>query len=196
VAGDGVDGLHRAREFAYDAMILDLMLPGISGLAVCSELRAAARDLPVLMLTALGDPADHTAGLDIGADDYIVKPFAFPVLLAHLRALLRRGPARLPAVLRKGGLALDPARHVCIRDGSVLDLTPREFAVLRYLMANAGATVSKQELLDHVWGENDSADYNVVQVYVSLLRRKLDSEGSGSLIETIRGVGYRMADDT
>jgi DNA-binding response OmpR family regulator len=196
VASDGVDGLHRAKEFSYDAMILDLMLPGISGLAVCSELRAAGRDLPVLMLTALGDPADHTAGLDIGADDYIVKPFKFPVLLAHLRALLRRGPARLPAVLVNGGLALDPARHVCTQEGLVLDLTPREFAVLRYLMSYAGTTVSKQELLDHVWGENDSADHNVVQVYVSSLRRKIDSAGASSLIETVWGVGYRMRDDT
>jgi DNA-binding response OmpR family regulator len=192
LARDGVDGLHRAREFGYDAMILDVMLPGISGLAVCSELRAAGRDLPVLMLTALGDPADHTAGLDIGADDYIVKPFKFPVLLAHLRALLRRGPARLPAVLRIAGLALDPARHVCTLDGSVLDLTPREFAVLRYLMAQAGTTVTKQELLDHVWGENDAADHNVVQVYVSSLRRKLDAGDATTLIETVRGVGYRM----
>jgi DNA-binding response OmpR family regulator len=196
LADDGLDGLHRAREFGYDAMILDVMLPGISGLSVCSELRAAARDLPVLMLTALGDPASHAAGLDIGADDYIVKPFAFPVLLAHLRALLRRGPARLPAVLRHGGLALDPARHVCARDGRVLDLTPREFAVLRYLMAHADMTVGKQELLDHVWGENDAADHNVVQVYVSSLRRKIDSEESGSLIETVRGVGYRMRGGT
>jgi two-component system, OmpR family, response regulator len=195
VASDGIDGLHRAREFSYDAMILDLMLPGIGGLAVCSELRAAGRDLPVLMLTALGDPADHTSGLDIGADDYIVKPFKFPVLLAHLRALLRRGPARLPAVLRNGGLALDSARHACTKDGSILDLTPREFAVLRYLMSHAGATISKQELLDHVWGDNDAADYNVVQVYVSSLRRKVDSEGASSLIQTVRGVGYRMRDD-
>jgi DNA-binding response OmpR family regulator len=192
VTRDGIDGLHRAREFSYDAMILDLMLPGISGQAVCSELRAAGRDLPVLMLTALGDPADHAAALDIGADDYIVKPFKFPVLLAHLRALLRRGPARLPAVLRSGGLALDPARHVCTKGGSVLELTPREFAVLRYLMSHAGATVSKQELLDHVWGENDAADHNVVQVYVSSLRRKVDGAGPGSLIETVRGIGYRM----
>jgi DNA-binding response OmpR family regulator len=195
VARDGIDGLHRAREFGYDAMILDLMLPGVSGLAVCSELRAAGRDLPVLMLTALGDPGDHTAGLDIGADDYIVKPFSFPVLLAHLRALLRRGPARLPAVLRTGDLALDPARHSCTKEGRVLDLTPREFAVLRYLMAHAGTTVSKQELLDHVWGENDCADYNVVQVYVSSLRRKTDNGGADSLIETVRGVGYRMRDE-
>jgi len=194
VAADGIDGLHRAREFSYDAMILDLSLPGISGLAVCAELRATGRDLPVLMLTALGDPADHTAGLDIGADDYIVKPFKFPVLLAHLRALLRRGPARLPTVLKNGGLALDPARHVCTKDGAVLDLTPREFAVLRYLMSHAGTTVSKQELLDHVWGENDAADHNVVQVYVSSLRRKIDEEGSPPLIETVWGVGYRMRD--
>ncbi len=192
VAANGVDGLHRASEFCYDAMILDLMLPGISGLAVCSELRAAGRDLPVLMLTALGDPADHSAGLDLGADDYIVKPFTFPVLLAHLRALLRRGPARLPARLRNGELALDPARHVCTRDGAVLELTPREFAVLRYLMSQAGTTVSKQELLDHVWGDNDAADFNVVQVYVSSLRRKVDRAGEPSLIETVRGVGYRM----
>jgi DNA-binding response OmpR family regulator len=196
VASDGVDGLHRARELSYDAMILDLMLPGISGQAVCSELRAAGRDLPVLMLTALGDPAGHAAGLDIGADDYIVKPFAFPVLLAHLRALLRRGPARLPAVLRNGPLTLDPARHACTKDGRALDLTPREFAVLRYLMSHVAATVSKQELLDHVWGENDAADYNVVQVYVSSLRRKIDGEGDGSLIETVRGIGYRMAGGT
>jgi two-component system, OmpR family, response regulator len=196
VAGDGIDGLHRAREISYDAMILDLMLPGLSGLAVCAELRAARRDLPVLMLTALADPGDHAAGLDTGADDYLVKPFKFPVLLAHLRALLRRGPARLPAVLRNGGLALDPARHVCTRDGCVLDLTPREFAVLRYLMSYVGTTVSKQELLDHVWGENDSTDHNVVQVYVSSLRRKLDGEASASLIETVWGVGYRMRDDS
>jgi DNA-binding response OmpR family regulator len=196
VASDGVDGLHRARDFSYDAMILDLMLPGISGMAVCSELRAAGSDLPVLMLTALGDPVDHAAGLDTGADDYIVKPFKFPVLLAHLRALLRRGPARLPAVLRNGGLALDPARHVCTKDGRILDLTPREFAVLRYLMAHAGTTVSKQELLDHVWGENDAADHNVVQVYVSSLRRKVDSKGTDSLIETVWGVGYQMRGGT
>ena|SRR5437667_3161021 len=194
VAGDGVGGLHRAREFCYDAMILDLMLPGISGLAVCSELRASGRDLPVLMLTALGDPAEHTVGLDTGADDYIVKPFTFPVLLAHLRALLRRGPARLPPVLRHGGLTLDPARHVCTKDGSVLDLTPREFAVLQYLMSHPGTAVGKQELLDHVWGDNDSADHNVVQVYISSVRRKVDAADEDSLIETVWGVGYRMRD--
>jgi DNA-binding response OmpR family regulator len=194
VAADGIDGLHRASEFDYDVMILDLLLPGLNGLRVCAELRAAGRDLPVLMLTAKDDAADHAEGLDTGADDYLAKPFTFPVLLAHLRALLRRGPARLPPVLRHGSLALDPARHLCTRDGTQLDLTPREFAVLRYLLAHREAAVSKQELLDHVWGENDAADHNVVQVYISSLRRKIDTEGERSLVETVRGVGYRMRD--
>jgi DNA-binding response OmpR family regulator len=194
VAADGVDGLHRVREFDYDAMILDLLLPGLNGLRVCAELRAAGRDLPVLMLTAKDGAADHAEGLDTGADDYLAKPFTFPVLLAHLRALLRRGPARLPPVLRHGPLALDPARHRCTRDGVALDLTPREFAVLRYLLAHREVAVPKQELLDHVWGENDAADHNVVQVYISSLRRKIDTEGERSLVETVRGVGYRMRD--
>jgi DNA-binding response OmpR family regulator len=192
VAADGVDGLHRAREFDYDAMILDLLLPGLNGLRVCAELRAAGRNLPVLMLTAKDGALDHAEGLDTGADDYMAKPFRFPVLLAHLRALLRRGPARLPPVLRHGPLALDPARHRCTRDGAELDLTPREFAVLRYLLAYREMTVTKQELLDHVWGENDAADHNVVQVYIGTLRRKIDVEGEPSLVETVRGVGYRM----
>jgi DNA-binding response OmpR family regulator len=192
VAADGVDGLHRAREFDYDAMILDLLLPGLNGLRVCAELRAAGRNLPVLMLTAKDGALDHAEGLYTGADDYMAKPFRFPVLLAHLRALLRRGPARLPPVLRHGPLALDPARHRCTRDGAELDLTPREFAVLRYLLAYREMTVTKQELLDHVWGENDAADHNVVQVYIGTLRRKIDVEGEPSLVETVRGVGYRM----
>ena len=192
VAADGIDGLHRAREFDYDAMILDLLLPGLNGLRVCAELRGAGRNLPVLMLTAKDGAVDHAEGLDTGADDYMAKPFTFPVLLAHLRALLRRGPARLPPVLRHGPLALDPARHRCTRAGAELDLTPREFAVLRYLLAHREMTVSKQELLDHVWGENDAADHNVVQVYIGTLRRKIDVEGGHSLVETVRGVGYRM----
>ena len=192
VAADGIDGLHRAREFDYDAMILDVLLPGLNGLRVCAELRGAGRDLPVLMLTAKDGAVDHAEGLDTGADDYMAKPFTFPVLLAHLRALLRRGPARLPPVLRHGPLALDPARHQCTRDGAELDLTPREFAVLRYLLAHREMTVAKQELLDHVWGENDAADHNVVQVYIGTLRRKIDVEGERSLVETVRGVGYRM----
>jgi two-component system, OmpR family, response regulator len=195
IAGDGIDGLHRASEFDYDAMILDVLLPGLNGVRVCTQLRAEGRDLPVLMLTARDGTADHVAGLDAGADDYLAKPFKYPVLLARLRALLRRGPARLPPVLAHGPLRLDPARHLCVRNGSPLDLTPREFAVLRYLLAHREAAVTKQELLDHVWGDNDAADHNVVQVYVSSLRRKIDTEGEPSLIETVRGVGYRMRED-
>ena len=195
VAADGIDGLHRAREFDYDAMILDVLLPGLNGVRVCAQLRADCRDLPVLMLTARDGAADHVTGLDSGADDYLAKPFSYAVLLARLRALLRRGPARLPPVLRHGPLTLDPARHRCTRDGTDLDLTPREFAVLQYLLAHRDATVTKQELLDHVWGDKDAADHNVVQVYVSSLRRKIDPDGQPSLIETVRGVGYRMCAD-
>jgi two-component system, OmpR family, response regulator len=192
---DGVDGLHRATEFDYDAMILDVLLPGLDGVRVCAQLRAADRDLPVLMLTARDGAPDHIAGLDAGADDYLAKPFKYPVLLARLRALLRRGPARLPPVLGHGPLALDPARHRCTSDGLVLDLTPREFAVLHYLLAHRDVAVGKQELLDHVWGDNDAADYNIVQVYVSSLRRKIDTDGQPSLIQTVRGVGYRVGGD-
>jgi DNA-binding response OmpR family regulator len=195
VAADGVDGLHRATEFDYDAMILDVMLPGLNGMRVCAQLRADGSDLPVLMLTAKDGAYDHVAGLDAGADDYLAKPFKYPVLLARLRALLRRGPARLPPVLRHGPLTLDPARHECARNGAALDLTPREFSVLRYLLAHPDETVTKQELLDHVWGDNDAADHNVVQVYVSSLRRKIDAGGQPSLVETVRGVGYRMRAD-
>ena len=195
VALDGVDGLHRATEFDYDAMILDVLLPGLDGVRVCAQLRAADRDLPVLMLTARDGAPDHIAGLDAGADAYLAKPFKYPVLLARLRALLRRGPARLPPVLRHGPLALDPARHRCTSDGLDLDLTPREFAVLHYLLAHRDVAVGKQELLDHVWGDNDAADYNIVQVYVSSLRRKIDTDGQPSLIQTVRGVGYRAGGD-
>ena len=194
-AADGIDGLHLATEDEFDAVILDILLPGLDGYRVCSRLRAAGVDVPVLMLTAKDGVWDEAEGLDTGADDYLVKPFRYPVLLARLRALLRRGPARLPPVLRHGSLSLDPGRHVCSRAGERLELTPREFALLRFLMAHPGAVLTRTELLEHVWGEYDSADHNVVEVYVSSLRRKLGSPDVAPVIETVRGVGYRLRDD-
>jgi DNA-binding response OmpR family regulator len=194
LAADGTDGLYLAQDRDYDAMILDVMLPGLNGYRVCAELRAAGAELPVLMLTAKDGTWDEAEGLDTGADDYLVKPFEYPVLLARLRALLRRGPARLPPVLTHGPLSMDPARHRCTLSGEELDLTPREFALLRYLLAHPAATHSRWDLLEHVWGETEAADFNVVQVYVSALRRKIDRPATPSLIETVRGVGYRLAD--
>jgi two-component system, OmpR family, response regulator len=196
VARDGVDGLHRAREVDYDAMILDILLPGLNGFKVCEALRREGRRLPILMLTAKDGELDHAEGLDTGADDYLVKPFPYVVLLARLRALLRRGPARIAAVLQRGPLRLDPASHDCWRGPEVLDLTPREFALLRYLMSRpVHAVVTRQELLEHVWGEPHAGDHNVVEVFVGTLRRKIDRAGTTSLIETVRGVGYRLRDD-
>jgi DNA-binding response OmpR family regulator len=195
VTADGLEGLHLASENDYDAVILDVLLPGLNGYRVCRQLRERGADVPVLMLTAKSGSWDETEGLDTGADDYMVKPFHYPVLLARLRALLRRGPARLPPVLAHRRLRLDPGRHACTLDGESLELTPREFALLRFLMANAEVTHSNQDLLRHVWGETET-DHNVVQVYVSALRRKIDSPGRSSFLRTVRGVGYQLiADD-
>lgn len=194
VAEDGRLGLYLAEENDYDAVILDILLPGLNGYLVCAELRRGGRDVPVLMLSAKDGAWDQEEGLDTGADDYLVKPFEFPVLLAHLRALLRRGPARLPPLLAHGPLTLDPARRRCQLGEAEVELTPREFALMRYLLAHPDLTHTKQELLDHVWGENEAGDVNVVQVYISALRRKLDRTDDTSLIETVRGVGYRLSD--
>jgi DNA-binding response OmpR family regulator len=195
VAGDGIEGLYLATENDYDAVILDVLLPGLNGYRVCRQLREQQADAPVLMLTAKSGSWDEAEGLDTGADDYMVKPFHYPVLLARLRALLRRGPARLPPILAHGRLRLDPASHHCSLDGETLELTPKEFALLRFFLANPAAAHSNQDLLGHVWGETD-ADHNVVQVYVSALRRKIDRPGQLSFLRTVRGVGYQLADDT
>ena len=193
VAADGRLGLYLAEENDYDAVILDILLPAMNGYQVCAQLRAGSRQVPVLILSAKDGVFDQEEGLDTGADDYLVKPVHYPVLLAHLRALLRRGPTRLPPVLTHGLLRMDPARHQCLRGDDVVDLTPREFALLRYFLSHPDLTHTKQELLDHVWGENEAGDINVVQVYISALRRKLDLPGEESVIETVRGVGYRLA---
>jgi DNA-binding response OmpR family regulator len=189
VAHDGPTGLDLARHGNYDAMILDVMLPGLSGYRVVRQLRAERHWLPVLMLSAKDGEYDQADGLDCGADDYLTKPFSYVVLLARLRALLRRGAPRRPTVLRVGDIELDPASRAVRRAGEPVTLTAREYALLEYLMRRPDQVVSKIELLDHVWDAAADTAPNVVEVYVGYLRRKLGRER----LETVRGAGYRLA---
>jgi DNA-binding response OmpR family regulator len=189
VAGDGPTGLEMARHGGYDAMILDVMLPGLSGYRVVRQLRAEEHWLPVLMLSAKDGEYDQADGLDCGADDYLTKPFSYVVLLARLRALLRRGAPQRPAVLTVGALRLDPAERRVTLDGAEIALTVREFTLLEYLMRRAGEVVSKTELLDHVWDASIETAPNAVEVYVGYLRRKLGRD----ILETVRGAGYRLS---
>ena len=195
VANDGVAGLAAATDVDYDAIVLDVMLPKRNGFSVVAELRAAGRATPVLMLTAKDGEWDQAEALDAGADDYVTKPFSYPVLLARLRALLRRSTAQLSAVLTVGDLRMDVAAHRCWRGDVEIDLTPREFALLSYLMLRPGAVVSKVELVDHVWDVGFTADTNVVEVYIGYLRRKVDAPFGRNSLETVRGVGYRLVAD-
>ncbi|MEV4812225.1 response regulator transcription factor [Micromonospora avicenniae] len=189
VVPTGPAGLDAARGGGYDAMILDVMLPGCSGYEVVRRLRAEEHWLPVLMLSAKDGEYDQADGLDCGADDYLTKPFSYVVLLARLRALLRRGAPERPAVLTVGDLRLDPARRRVTRAGTEVALTAREFALLDYLMRRPGEVVSKTELLDHVWDASVETAPNAVEVYVGYLRRKIGRER----LETVRGAGYRLA---
>ncbi|MGN9913630.1 response regulator transcription factor [Phytohabitans sp. LJ34] len=189
VAGDGPTGLEMARHGGYDAMILDVMLPGLSGYRVVRQLRAEEHWLPVLMLSAKDGEYDQADGLDCGADDYLTKPFSYVVLLARLRALLRRGAPQRPAVLTVGALRLDPAERRVTLDGAEIALTVREYTLLEYLMRRAGEVVSKTELLDHVWDASIETAPNAVEVYVGYLRRKLGRD----ILETVRGAGYRLS---
>jgi two-component system OmpR family response regulator len=195
VAGNGVDGLWKAAESRYDVIVLDVMLPGLDGYQVCKRLRAQGRWTPILMLTAMDDDLDHAEGLDSGADDYLPKPFSYPVLLAHLRSLTRRTLGARPAVLVAAGLALDPAGRTVTRDGAPLDLTTREVAVLEYLLRRTGNVVSKSELLEHCWDVNFDGEPAVVEVLVHRLRRKVSTHGGPSVIETLRGEGYIIRND-
>jgi len=192
IAADGPTGLDAARHGGYDAMILDVMLPGLSGYRVVRALRAEQVWLPVLMLSAKDGEHDQADGLDCGADDYLTKPFSFVVLLARLRALLRRGAPRRPAVLTVGDLALDPARRRVTVGGDEVVLTLREYGLLQYLMRRAGDVVSKTELLDHVWDASEETAPNAVEVYIGYLRRKVGRE----VVETVRGAGYRLVAGT
>jgi DNA-binding response OmpR family regulator len=188
VAGTGTDGLWLATEQSYDAIVLDVMLPGLNGYKVCAELRAKEIWTPVLMLTAKDGELDEAEALDTGADDFLSKPFSYVVLVARLRALLRRGATTRPPILRAGSIELDVAARTCTVDGEPVELTPREFSVVEYLMRREGEVVPKSEILEHVWDFAFDGGDNVVEVHVSALRRKLGS----SAIETVRGAGYRM----
>ncbi|MCW2503160.1 MAG: response regulator receiver protein [Actinomycetia bacterium] len=195
VAHDGESGLQLAREGSYDAIVLDVMLPRLSGYRVVQALRADENWVPVLMLSAKDGEYDQADGLDVGADDYLTKPFSYVVLLARLRALLRRGAPERPAVLSCGGLELDPASRRVARDGTEIALTPREFALLEYLLRRADEVVSKTEILEHVWDQYYDGDPNVVEVYVGYLRRKVDVPFGRRSLVTVRGAGYRLARD-
>jgi two-component system, OmpR family, response regulator len=189
---DGHDGLHRATEWDYDAIVLDVMLPGLDGVEVCRRLRQAGRWAPVLMLTARDGVTDRIHGLDAGADDYLIKPFAFEELLARLRAQVRRGVRERPATLTVADLVLDPAAHTATLSGRPLPLSTREFALLEFLMRHAGEVVRRTTILEHVWDYNYDGLSNVVDVYVGYLRRKLEQPDGQVRIRTVRGVGYGL----
>jgi DNA-binding response OmpR family regulator len=191
IALDGPTGLEQARHGEYDAMILDVMLPGLSGYRLVRALRAEQVWLPVLMLSAKDGEHDQADGLDCGADDYLTKPFSYVVLLARLRALLRRGAPVRPSVLTVGDVTLDPAQRRVTVAGAEVTLTTREYGLLQYLMRRAGDVVSKTELLDHVWDASEDTAPNAVEVYIGYLRRKLGRD----VVETVRGAGYRLVDD-
>ena len=192
---DGLDGLWRARERPYAAIVLDILLPGMNGYQVCRTLRDEGVWTPILMLTAKNGEYDEAEALDIGADDFLSKPFSFVVLVARLRALARRGAAPRPAVLTAGDLVVDPVTRTCTRGGTAVDLTPRELALLAALLRRAGEVVPKPELLRQVWGDDFDGDANVVEVYVGYLRRKLDVPFGRRTLQTVRGAGYRLVAD-
>ena len=190
VAGDGYQALEYARREPPDLVVLDLMLPGVDGLAVCARLRAECPELLVLMLTARDAMADRVRGLDAGADDYLVKPFAYEELLARVRALLRRRTPAGPAPLAFADLVLDPTAHEVRRGERTIELTAQEFGLLQQFMANPRRVLSRPQLLDAVWGLPAATASNVVDVYVGYLRTKLEAAGEARLIHTVRGVGY------
>jgi two-component system OmpR family response regulator len=191
-ASDGLTGYLLARDEQFDVIVLDVMLPERNGYEVCERLRTHGVTTPIIMLTALDDELDEAEALDLGADDFLRKPFSYVVLVARLNALLRR-PIERPMVLRSGDLRLDPGRRTANFGGFDIDLTPRELSLLEYLLRNAGRTLSKRDILDHVWGADFERDPNVVQVYIGYLRRKIDDRFGTPVIETVRGHGYRLA---
>ena len=192
VAFDGTDGRWLATENAYDAMVLDIMLPGVNGYDLCADLRRLGDWTPILMLTAKDGEQDEARALDTGADDFLAKPFSYVVLLARLRALLRRGSHERPSLLSAGDLRLDPAGHHVWRGDVLVELTPRQFALLDFLMRRAGEVLSKGEILEHVWDFAFDGDPNIVEVYVRQLRQRIDLPFGRASLQTVRLVGYRL----
>lgn len=193
-AAHGTEGLHLAQTNDYAAIVLDLMLPGTNGWVICSMLREAGDPTPILMLTAKDGEYDEIEGLETGADDYVTKPFSYPVLLARLRTLLRRsGSTPASTVVGVGDLVLNPSARTLHRGDVAIEVSPRAFAVLEYLMSQAGLVVTKQAILDAVWDQSFDGDPNIVEVYISKLRAAVDVPFGRSAIETVRGVGYRLA---
>ncbi len=197
VAFTGLEALHFAKTADYDAIVLDIMLPEVDGLTVCREVRKAGSAAAILMLTARDTIDDRVAGLDAGADDYLIKPFSMKELLARLRALVRRSAegVRTP-VLTVADLSLDPARHEVSRGGAAIALSAREFSILEYFMRNAGLVLTRSMITEHVWDYDVFHQSNAIDVYIRTLRRKMDDSFEPKLIETVRGVGYRMVAGT
>ncbi|MFF9361899.1 response regulator transcription factor [Streptomyces griseoluteus] len=190
-AADGAEALAAVGQEPPDVLVLDVSMPGLTGIQVCARLRDEGRELPVLMLSALDETADRIAGLQAGGDDYLVKPFALQELVLRLRALLRRRPPTGgPEVLREAGVEIDPGARTVLRDGRVLDLTRREFQLLEVLMRNAGLVLTRDQLLERVWGYDFEVRTDAVDTFVSYLRRKLEADGAPRLVHTVRGVGF------
>lgn len=195
LAHDGTDGLWLARENRYDAIVLDLMLPGLNGYRVCATLRAEKDWTPILMLTAKDGEWDQVEGLDTGADDYLTKPFSFPVLVARLRAVARRGARERPTEVEVADIRLDPAARRVWRAGREVELTAREFSLLAFLARHPGDVVSKRQILEAVWDVDFAGDPNIVEVYIRHLRNKIDRPYGRQAIQTLRGAGYRLRSD-
>jgi len=195
VAFDGEDGFWLATEGSYDLIILDILLPGRNGYRICGDLREAGDWTPILMLTAKDGDLDEAEALDTGADDYLTKPFSFAVLVARIRALLRRTSGRNPAPVEAGDLRIDPGERRVWRGETEIRLTSRQFDVLEFLMRRAGQVMSKTEILDGVWEYEFDGDPNIVEVYIRRLRTRIDEPFGRHAIETLRGAGYRLAVD-
>ncbi len=192
VASDGVTGLEKARSHEYDLVVLDIMLPAMSGFRVCADIRASGSLVPILMVTAKAGEWDEAESLDTGADDYLTKPVSTVVFLAHVRALVRRAKLFNKTSLSVDGITLDPVRHLCTYRSTEVQLSGREVEVLAYLMGCEGSTVAKSDLVFGIWGENFEGDSNIAEVYVRHLRKKLEPQFGRKIIETVHGVGYRF----